>query len=313
MTSTPDRLEHALHTVRMRSVFCSRAELGAPWALEMPVLPDAISFHTVVTGHCWVRLSDGELIEVRAGDLVLVPHGRGHELRSHPEIEEGPRVDLLPQEYLTPQYSLVRHGGTGARTQLLCGIVSFDEPAARELLRALPTTLLVRGEDQSLASGVRDILRLLAGELTRPQVGGDAVATRLADLLVIEAIRQWLSEDDAAGTGWLGAMRDPRIGAALDAVHDDPGREWTLELLARSASLSRSAFSARFTEVVGVAPMAYVTRWRMTLAHSRLTTERTTVSALAGELGYRSEAAFTRAFTRVIGRTPGATRRSASE
>lgn len=297
-----------LHAIRMRSTFYCQAELGEPWSLAMPAIADSVSFHVVTTGSCWLRLSGKPPLELRAGDLALVPHGLGHDLVSEPQAGEAPRVDLLPQRYVTERYSVLRHGGPGRTAQLICGVVTFDDPAARQLMRALPAVLHVGGDTELAASSIRDTLRLMASELARPQPGGEAVATRLADILVVQAIRTWLVRERATTTGWLDALRDDRIGRVLEAVHADPGREWTLDRLARLAAMSRSSFSARFTALVGEPPVGYLTRWRMAIAESRLREEDVTAAQLSGELGYRSEAAFHRAFSRTIGRTPGAVR-----
>lgn len=309
MAGSTDRLARVLHTLRMRSTFYSHAELGEPWAFEMPAIPGSISFHVLTTGTCWLRLPGADPLQLHAGDLALVPHGLGHDLASAEHGTPGPRVDLLPQQYLTDHYSLLQYGGTGRSTQMICGIVSFDDPAARELMHTLPQVLYIGGDTVSTASSIRDTLRLMASELSQPQPGGEAVATRLADILVVQAIRAWLSTNLDTGAGWLRAIQDPRIGRALEAIHTEPGGEWTLERLAQVATLSRSSFSTRFTELVGEAPIAYLTRWRMNIAHARLRDENTTVSRLAAELGYQSEAGFNRAFTRIIGCTPGSIRR----
>lgn len=306
--SSSDRLARMLHTLRMRSTFYCQAELGEPWSLEMPAIPDSLSFHVLTNGTCWLRLPEADPLELRAGDLALVPHGLGHDLANAVDAASGPRVDLLPQQYLTDQYSVLRHGGTGRTAQLVCGVVSFDDPAARELMRALPEVLFIGGDSISAASSIRDTLRLMAGELSQPQPGGEAVATRLADILVVQAIRAWLADDLDTGDGWLRALQDERIGRVLEAIHAELGREWTLDRLAQVATMSRSSFSTRFTELVGEAPIAYLTRWRMNIAHTRLREENITAARLAPELGYQSEAAFNRAFTRIIGRTPGSIR-----
>lgn len=304
-----DRLARVLHAIRMRSTFTCHAELSEPWALEMPAIPDSVSFHIVTAGSCRLQLPEHEPIELRAGDLALVPHGLGHELLSGPNVGQSQRVDLLPQTYLSEHYSMLRHGGSGRAAQLICGIVSFDDPAARELMRSLPAVLFVGGDTVSAASSVHDTLRLMANELSHPQPGGEAVATRLADILVVQAIRGWIASDIEAGEGWLRALQDERIGRAIEAIHDDPGGDWTLDRLARVATMSRSSFSARFAQLAGEAPIAYLTRWRMSVAQSRLRSEDTTAARLAAELGYQSEAAFNRAFTRIIGCTPGSIRR----
>lgn len=306
-----DRVARVLQTLRMRGVFYCRSELTEPWGLEMPAITDSVSFHVPTVGSCWLRVDGVDPVELRAGDLALVPHGRGHDILSSPDLGSSPRVDRLPQDYLGPHYSVLHHGGGGRATQLICGIVAFDDPAARELVRGLPSVLTVRGDEPVMASSVRDTLRLMADELTRAQPGAEAVATRLSDILVVQAIRGWLAHDPTARDGWLLALQDDRVGSALESMHAEPGRAWDLEQLARTATMSRSAFSARFTGMVGEPPMAYLTRWRMNLAANRLRDDRATVAQVATEVGYQSEAAFTRAFARTMGQTPGAVRRRA--
>ncbi|MGI9822105.1 AraC family transcriptional regulator [Agromyces sp. Marseille-Q5079] len=315
MDATPwdgrDRVARVLQTLRMRGVFYCRSELTEPWGLEMPAIAGSVSFHVPTVGSCWLRVDGREPVELRAGDLALVPHGLGHEIMSSPEIRSSARVDLLPQHFVGPHYSILQHGGGGRATQLICGVVAFDDLAAQELVRGLPSVLTVRGDETVMAASVRDTLRLMADELTRAQPGAEAVATRLSDILVVQAIRAWLAHDPSARDGWLLALQDDRIGSALEAIHANPGGDWNLEQLARTATMSRSAFSARFTGIVGEAPMAYVTRWRMNLAAGRLRDDRATVAQVAAEVGYQSEASFTRAFARTIGTTPGAARRQA--
>lgn len=303
------RLDRVLHTLRMRSTFYCHADLTEPWALEMPAIPDSVSFHVVTAGICWLRLPGAEPVELRAGDLALVPHGLGHDLLSDASARRGPRVDLLPQKYLSDHYSMLQYGGAGRATQLICGVVSFEDPAASELMRTLPAVLFIGGDTVSAASSVKDTLRLMAGELRRPQLGGEAVATRLADVLVVQAIRSWLTTDGTVLTGWLRALADERIGRALEAIHSDPGQDWSLQRLAEVATMSRSSFCSRFTALTDEAPITYLTRWRMNIAESRLRQEDITVVRLATELGYHSEAAFNRAFARVKGCTPGSIRR----
>lgn len=304
-----DRLTRVLRNLRMDSAFCCQAELTAPWAFEMPAIADSVSFHVVVSGGCRIELPGEDAIGLRSGDVAIVPHGLGHLVADGPEGAEGRRVDLIPQEYLNDHYSVLRYGGGGRATQLVCGVVSIEDAASRELVRALPSTIVVSGDVRSTGSPIGDTVRLMAGELIHPQPGGAAVAARLADILVVQAIRAWIAGDDDAASGWLRAVRDERVGRAIEAIHADPGRAWTVERLARVATMSRSAFGARFTEVVGETPVAYLTRWRMNLARARLAGGLETVGEVADSLGYRSEASFNRAFVRVIGRTPGLVRR----
>jgi AraC-like DNA-binding protein len=149
----------------------------------------------------------------------------------------------------------------------------------------------------------------MAAEAKDRKPGGDAVITRLADLLVIQAIRSWIAQDPAAQTGWLGALQDQQIGRAIALIHRQPARDWTVAALASEVAMSRSAFAARFTERVGEPAMRYVARWRMHVALTSLREEATALADVASRLGYRSEAAFSRAFKRVTGVSPGAARR----
>jgi AraC-like DNA-binding protein len=311
-TSNPwapsDALGAALHLLRMRATFYCRTEVSAPWALGMPSIGDSVSFHLLIEGRCWVELPDGDPLEMGPGDLVLVPHGLGHVVASSAGVRPAARVDHLPQEYVGEHYSVLRYGGGGDASRLVCGVVSFDDPAARSLTQALPRVLHVEAGGAQ-ADSIIGTVRLMAAELVDLRPGGEAVVTRLADILVIQGIRHWLERAGSSATGWIAALRDERVGRALAAVHCDPGVPWTLERLAREASMSRSSFAARFRELAGEPAMTYVTRWRMQVAHARLEAGDATVAQLAGQLGYLSEAAFTRAFARVHGTTPGAVRR----
>lgn len=303
-----DPLGEALHQLRMRGTFYCRTEVSEPWALEMPAIVDSVSFHVITEGACWLQVPDAEPIELRTGDLALVPHGRGHTLVSRPGAGPAGRVDQLPQRYLSEHYSVLTYGGGGRTSRLICGVVGFDEPAARALLRMLPATIHVGSTTGPGPTSIHDTLRLMSAELVDLRPGGETVTTRLADILVVQAIRAWLEFDPGARTGWVGALQDDRIGRALTAMHRDPGYAWSLARLAREATMSRSAFAVRFTELVGQPAMSYLTQWRMNLAYTRLG-DGGTVSRVAADLGYNSDAAFTRAFVRTIGTTPGAVRR----
>ena len=186
----------------------------------------------------------------------------------------------------------------------------FEHPVASNLVGILPQMIHIGGSDGPRASWMQGVFGLMAAEAREFQPGGEAVITRLADVLVIQAIRSWIETAPAARTGWLGALQDPQIGEALTLIHRDPARAWTVASLANELALSRSAFAARFTELVNEPVIQYVTRWRMQIAKSALENEGATVAELADRLGYRSEAAFSRAFKRVVGVPPGAVRRA---
>ena len=301
-----DPLGEALHFLRMNGAFYCRSELTAPWGLTLPPMPGYVWFHVVTSGRVWLETGAEDARVLGPGELALVPHGEGHVLRSEPGAPV-PGILDLDRELVSERYEILRHGGGGAPTTLICGAVRFDHPSAHNLVAILPPLIHV---DAGRSDWLQGTLRLMAAEARELRPGGEAVITRLGDILVIQAIRSWIETDPAARTGWLGALQDRQIGRAITLIHREPARAWTLASLAGEVAMSRSAFAARFTELVCEPPMAYLARWRMHLARDALTEQGSTVAELASRLGYRSEAAFARAFKRVIGSPPGAVRRT---
>lgn len=299
--SPTDPLGDVLGDLRMRGTFYSRTEGRAPWGMEMPALTGCMSFHVVAEGNCLLEV-DGTVHELRAGDLALVPHGRGHTLRSGAGARIAGRADVLPQEYLGEHYSVLRIGDGGAPSRLICGVLEPERPGAAHLLDLLPPVLVIESQETGRGGWLTVLLGMITDEVREDRPGAEAVVTRLADVIVVQAIRGWL-ETGGTGPGWLRALRDPQVGLAVAAVHRQPGTPWTLERLAREARMSRSSFAARFAELAGEPPMQYVTRWRMHLATVGLG-RGARVSELAGQLGYASTEAFSRAYTRLRGVSP---------
>lgn len=302
----------ALHFLRMSGTFYCRSEFTAPWALALPPLKDCLMFHVVTAGRCWLEVKGAERRLLQPGDLALVPHGEGHQLTSKPGVRAAKLFDL-PRELISERYETLQHGGGGEATSLLCGAVRFDHPAARHLVSLLPKVIDVAAWSSPRMEWIDSTLRFIAAEARELRPGGETIITRLADVLVIQAIRSWIERDPAAEIGWLGALADPQIGRAMALIHRDPSHEWTVASLAGEVAMSRSAFSARFTELVGEPAMRYVARWRMHVALDWLKEDSAPLAELAGRLGYESEAAFSRAFKRIIGVSPGSARQAARE
>src|SRR5215204_5288647 len=301
-----DPLGEALHFLRMNGAFYCRSELTAPWGMTLPPMPNYLWFHVVIFGRALLESGEPGATSLQPGDLALVPHGNGHVLRSEPDVA-APDILELELEHPSERYEILRGGG--APTILICGAVRFDHPAARNLVRILPDIVHIDSSSSPQFTWIQSALSLMGAEAKELRPGGEAVMTRLADILVIQAIRAWIETDPAARSGWLGALQDPQIGRAISLIHRDPARGWTVGALADEVAMSRSAFAARFTQLVGVPAMQYVTRWRMHVAVDALRDEGAGVAELADRLGYRSEAAFARAFKRVIGVPPGAVKR----
>lgn len=302
-----DPLGEALHFLRLSGTFYTRSEFSAPWGLALPPIADCLMFHVVNAGHAWLAVDGHERVLLRPGDLALVPHGLGHALECEPGATTHDLFDL-PREAVSERYDVLRHGGGGAPTQMICGAVRFDHPAARQLVSLLPAVIVIEATHTLDDDWIGHTLRLMAAEARELRPGGETIITRLADVVVIQAIRAWIARDPAARTGWLGALNDRQIGRALMLIHRDPAQPWTLASLASATAMSRSAFAARFTDLVGVPAIEYLARWRMQLAATSLK-EGAPLADVAAKLGYQSEAAFSRAFKRHAGVSPGALRR----
>jgi AraC-like DNA-binding protein len=277
--------------------------------LALPPFPACLMLHVLVSGSCWIEVEGAQRRQLQPGDLALVPHGEGHRLVSEPGT---PAVKLfdLPRAQVGDRFELLQQGGGGAATNLICGVVRFDHPAAQHLLTLLPRLIRVDAWSGPEMEWIQSTMRFMATEARQIRPGGETVITRLADILVIQAIRSWIAQDPAGQTGWLGALRDQQIGRAITLIHRGPAQAWTVASLAAEVAMSRSAFAARFTELVGEPAMHYVTRWRMHVALTWLKEEDAPLGELAGRLGYQSEAAFSRAFKRFVGVSPGAARRN---
>ncbi len=292
----------------MSGAFYCRSEFSAPWGLTLPPLPGYAWFHLMTDGTTEVEV-DGSSRTLRRGDMALVGRGTGHTLRSSKQAD-APQILDLERELVSDRYEILRHGGGGEGCRMICGAVRFEHPAAQNLVELLPEVIHLEGSSSPDVASMQATLALIAAETRELRPGGEAMITRLADILIIQAIRAWIESDPGAQVGWLGALRDEQIGRALTLIHRDPARDWTVASLADEVAMSRSAFAARFTGLVGTPVVKYLTGWRMRLAVTELEADGATVAAVAGQFGYGSEAAFSRAFKRVVGVSPGSAARN---
>lgn len=299
-----DLLGRALHFLRMTGVVYCHSELSGPWGLALPPMKDCLMFHAVTEGQCWLGVPGGEPVLLKAGDFALVPRGEGHHLLAEKGARAIPFFDL-PREHIGDRFEVLRHGQGGPSASLVCGAVRFDDPLAIQLVGALPRQIVFQSQKLADQDWLGAVLQLLASEMRQLRPGGEAVITRLADILVLQSIRTWLDLDPGARTGWLGALQDPQLGQALVLIHEEPQKAWTIDSLAREVAMSRSAFAARFSASVGMPVLQYLTHWRMSLAQTRLETETVRLAELAESLGYESEASFSRAFKRWSRMSPG--------
>lgn len=297
-----------LDSLRMESAFFTQSSLTSPWALSMPPMQHCMMFHLVLKGSATFRLG-ATALRLNAGDFILFPKGEGHRLHDGEYMSYTP-LNELPIKAITERYETLTFGGNGPQTNMVCGVLLFQHPLAIKLLGVLPSYIVIRHDNQVPISVVNSISNLLEAETSGANLGAEAVIARLADILVITAMRQHLSGLGADKMGWLGALEDDRIGHALTLIHDSPDQHWTLEALAQHVGMSRTSFAQQFKRLVGNTPMEYLTEWRMSLAYSKLQLSKDTMLAIALDIGYQSEAAFSRAFKKIIGKSPNEIRKA---
>jgi len=267
-------------------------------------------FHIVMSGRCWLEVDGEEPELLQQGSLALVPHGNGHCIRSSLQDEAVPLFDI-PVERVSERYEVMRYGGDGETTSITCCVMRFDHVAGQKLISLLPRILHINSWDDE-DGWLQSTLRFIAREARELRPGGETVITHLADILIIQAIRSWIDSSPEAERGWLAALRDNQIGTALALIHREPEKDWSVASLAREVGMSRSGFSARFTDLVGESAMRYLTEWRMQLARLQLQETSDSLAVLAERFGYQSEAAFSRAFKRMFGESPGGVRNAAT-
>ena len=293
-----DPLADLLAIAGVRGTAGAQIEAGADWVAQQRHT-DGAAFHAVTSGTAWLGLDDEEPRQLLPGDVVLLPAGTSHRLAS--DSDAALSGEDSTWEWTRP--GVVTIGSGPVRTHILCASFRHDPAVATQLLTLLPPVVHLRADHGGgcLAGSVR----LLARELEHPMLGSAVVLDRLVDVLLVQLLRVYLETAGACTPGWLGALGDPLVGAALAHLHGDPARDWTTASLAAELSVSRATLSRRFPAVLGQTPGAYLTRWRMDLAAVRLRDTDDPLEVIASGVGYTSVYAFSRAFSRVRSQSPG--------
>jgi AraC-like DNA-binding protein len=311
-----DPLSDLLRVVRLDGAFFYAVEASEPWSVEAAaakeltprILPGAehlISYHILTAGRCWGGLIGGPPVALRPGDAILFPHGDPHMMSSAPGVRVGDAVNAAtPGRY--PDKVILGDGGEVA-ARFVCGFLGCDRRPFNPLLSTLPRQLHLPG----LSSGwLQSFAQQVVEESRVRRAGADSVLKRLAELMFVEVLRRHIETLPPGQKGWLAGLRDDFVGRSLGLLHGAPARAWTIDELAKEVGLSRSAFAERFNALVGQPPMQYLAQWRMQLAAGRLAGGSAKVETIAEEVGYDSEAAFSRAFKRLVGVSPAAWRRA---
>jgi AraC-like DNA-binding protein len=317
-----DVLSSVLSAVRLTGAIIFELRFQAPWVGESPhsaaiagsVMPEAehvINFHAVLSGSCWAAMVGSNEPDTRleAGDIIIFPMGDANVVSSAPGMRADPNMALYhrPSDRCLP-IVLYQNGGGTERSQLVCGYFGCDARPFNPILEALPrmfhAPLSTAGH-----TWLSHMVRVAADETEVGSPGSETMLAKLAELMFVEVIRKHIQNLPEDSRGWLAGLRDRHVGQALRLIHGQPERDWTLNSLAHEAGLSRSVFADRFAHYVGISPMHYLGRWRMQLAARRLEIPGVSIAQVGMEVGYDSEAAFNRAFKKLVGMPPGAWRR----
>ncbi len=309
-----DALSDVLQAVRLTGSIFFDVRATEPWVAETPegrsvvaaMFPGSehmICYHVITQGSCWASVSGEQPIELIAGDIVVLPQGDTHVLASKPGLRNSPNMAMYrrPDDGKLPSAISMGDADGKAGAEFICGFLGCDVQPFNPLLAALPRMIRVRDKTNG---ALMTYVRFAISESRDSRIGGQSVLGRLSELMFVDAVRRYLETLPANQLNWLAGLRDPYIGRALTTLHRRPAHDWTIDSLAKEVALSRSAFSERFTQFVGHPPMQYLAHWRMQLAANQLVTGTDSVAMISNRVGYDSEAAFSRAFKKLVGVSP---------
>jgi AraC-like DNA-binding protein len=316
-----DALSEVLRAVRLTGAVFFKVDSSAPWVAEAPeakwiaphVLPGTervIEYHVITRGSCWGGVVGEPPIELHAGDVLVFPQGDRHVLSSAPGMRGPEQPEALfhrPADGQLP-VALSLNSAGGDITSLVCGFIGCDARPFNPLLATLPRVIHVKRKSGGDSALLDHLIRVAVEESSAPRAGGQTMLARLSELLFIEVVRSYCAELPSETKGWLAGVRDDVVGRALGLLHDRPAECWSLESLAKEVGSSRSIVAERFSSYIGTPPMHYLARWRMQLAAALLSGTNATLAEVAERVGYGSEAAFSRAFKRLVGVAPSAWR-----
>ena len=312
-----DALSEVLRVVRLTSAVFYNARFSAPWCFASPEVGTVMEilhpgsermviFHLLTEGECQVEVEGALPRTLRAGEIIVFPHGDAHRMASERNVAAAGPVDLHALLRRGPRE--LRYGGGGKPTRFICGFLSCDPRLCGPILRALPRVFTVNLRGRHDPEWLEQSIRYAVGEAAAVRPGGAGVLAKLSEVLFIETLRRYMESLPAEQTGWLAGVREGVVGKALALLHVDPAARWTVQALAQKCNVSRSVLAERFTHYVGQSPMHYLTRWRLALAANNLRTTSLSIGRVAQEAGYESDATFSRAFRREYGVPPAAWR-----
>ena len=317
-----DTLSEVLRSVRLADAVFFEIGVDGEWAAAVPEnselcremasgVTHVMAYHVVTRGSCWATLTGEPPLELRAGDVLVLPHGEPYVISSQSRLASAPLSSVQPTRL---PISVSKHDGEGAGNEaaLVCGYLGCDERPFEPLLGTLPRLLRLHADSAADGEGepvARRLAELALAESAASRAGSSCVLARLGELLFVDVVRKYVAELPPSRAGWLAGLQDDQIGRALQKLHERPAHPWSLEELAKAVGMSRSALAERFTYFVGIPPIQYLAQWRMQLAASLLRGSKSSIAEIADRVGYGSEAALSRAFKRRLGVAPTPYRR----
>jgi AraC-like DNA-binding protein len=323
---TQDILSDVLRTVHLRGALFYYVSAGRCWAAEAPpsrdiaarVMPGAehvLEYHVVTRGRCWGAIVGHAPVQLETGDAILFPHGDAHVISSAPDVKEvvpmgvpSSRGEQLPFSLHLDIDVRAPEAAGASNTTIACGFLGCDLRPFNPLIATLPRLMHLRAADGQ--DWIGQFVHLAVSESRHKRPGGEAMLERMSEMMFVDAVRRYVEALPEGSGGWLAGLRDRFVGRALALLHEDPSAPWTVDELGRRVGLSRSALHERFAGMIGQPPMQYLAQWRMQVAAGLLRNTSATVAAVAQEVGYDSEAAFAKAFKRLVGAPPAAWRRA---
>lgn len=315
-----DALSDVLRVMRLKGGVFLRGEFSEPWCISSKVEPQScaaflgatahiIPYHFVIEGRMSVRLPDGGVLDVSPGESIMFPHNDLHVMGSDLELQPIDSLELV-QQSASGGLSSINLGENGKKTKIICGFLGAEDIRGNPVVSALPTALRLPGLDGSRGAWVRLTFHHAAEQIANGHLGSEALMGKVSELLFLEAIQRYAESLPDGHSSWLGALRDPYVSRAMALLHKRVGDCWTMGALAKEVGLSRSALAERFCKLIGMPPMQYLASWRIHVAAHELVNSHKSILQVAQEVGYESEASFTRAFKRLMSAPPATWRRS---
>ena len=325
-----DTLSDVLRSIRLRGAVFFYVSGRSDWAAEAPAsreiapllmhgVDHVMEYHVVAQGSCWAAIPAGPSVQLSSGDVVVFPHGDAHVVSSAPGMRgELPDLHLFRRSTIDHLPVRIAYNDADApstsppsdgdgETTIVCGFLGCDLHPFNPLIASLPRLLHLRAREGG--GWIKQFIDHAVAESRSRHPGSEAMLARMSEMMFVDAVRRYTARLPADSAGWLAGLRDPLVGRALALMHEQPAQDWTIDDLGKRVGLSRSALHERFAQLIGVPPMQYLTQWRMQAAARMLLETRATVATIALEVGYDSEAAFARAFKRLVGQPPAMWRR----